>query len=131
MPKARHTRQHRSVEDKALLVRAVLGSKTVTEAAKEFGFQPSTAHDIWKQYQENGTVEDLPQTGQPPKLDDRGERQLVQMARRNRRTPFQQLGNQTTPPTSKDIVRQVLQRHGYVQCVSKKLLFLTDDHKKA
>jgi transposase len=63
MPKAHHTRQHRSVEDKALLVGAVLGGKTVTEAAKEFGFRLSTAHDIWKRYQENGTVEDLPQTG--------------------------------------------------------------------
>jgi transposase len=76
-------KRHRSIEDKAILVGAIQGGQEVTAAASQFGFPLHTTQSIWAHYQTHGTVQPLPRKGRPRKLDNFGEKHIVDLAVRD------------------------------------------------
>ena len=109
-----HKYTQHSTEDKAELVGAIKAGKTPTVAGCLLGFDLSHACKIWRQYKETASIEDLPKSGWPPKLNRRARHDLVRFVRKNRRMPFTDLGNTTDPPISETTVHNYLQDAGYV-----------------
>ncbi|KAJ8516016.1 hypothetical protein ONZ45_g6641 [Pleurotus djamor] len=114
------------------LIGAIEAGNTVRKAAKLVGLPHSTAHDIYKKFQMTGSTTNLPRSGRPPILSDTGKRALVRNALKNRRKPFAELANETTPKVSTATVRNVLKSKGYHRRVARRVPYLspTQKHKR-
>src|SRR4051812_41753581 len=82
------------------LVGAILATGNVAAAARTVNMKYSTAHDIWKKYKKYGTTANCPRSGQPRKVTDSTVRQIVRIAKKSRRKPFREIGNEVVPNLS-------------------------------
>jgi transposase len=85
----------------------------------------STAHDIWKKYQKYGTTVNHPQSGHPRKVTDHTIHQMIRVAKKSCRKPFQEIGNEVEPKVSETTVRRVLAEQGFHRWVACKVPYLT------
>lgn len=122
--------QHSSAT-KNLFVGAVLGGQDIAEAARQFGLKHSTARSILKKYNATGTTENQPRSGRPTKLTDVDKRHIIREARKNRRAPFSEIGNQLGLKVNEITIRRVLHHAGYHRRVARKVPFLTKRHRQA
>nr|GAT45151.1 predicted protein [Mycena chlorophos] len=88
------------------VVGAVQAGKTIAEAARLEGMPDQTARDLIKKFDET-------------------ERQ----ARKNRRTPFKDIGNLVEPRLSQSSVRRALKERGYRRCVAQRVPFIKPHQK--
>ncbi|CAA7270967.1 unnamed protein product [Cyclocybe aegerita] len=128
-PKTERHQYPSSIKDK--FIGAVLTGTTVAKAARVFHIHDSAARYIWKKYKTTGSTENLPRSGCPHKLDNTVERHIIRIARRERRTPFTNIGNQLPSPVSGSTVRRVLRNAGYFRRVARKVPYLKKVHKRA
>ena len=91
----------------------------------------STARNIIKKFQRQGNTENAQHSGRPPKLTDADKRHLIRTARKQRRTPFAEIGNQLGLDVTNTTIRNVLKGAGYHRHVARKVPFLTQRHRKA
>ncbi|KAF9535922.1 hypothetical protein CPC08DRAFT_771860 [Agrocybe pediades] len=87
----RHKRPEVNEETKNHFVGGVVSELSICEAARRFGLKRSTAHNIWKKYEETGSVENLPQNVGPRK----------------------EIANTCNPKISVDTVCNILKKHNY------------------
>ena len=100
------------------------------ESAAKYGIKPSTASNLWTKYKNTGTTKNIPRSGRPPKLSDRGQRLVVRNCLKDRRKPFQQIAQDTGMNISEHIVRDVGVDAEYHQRVARKVPFLTALQKR-
>ena len=74
------------------------------ESAATYGIKPSTASNLWTKYNNTSTTKNIPCSGRPPKLSDRGKRLVVQNCLKDRRKPFQQVAQDTRMNISEHVV---------------------------
>ena len=123
-------RQH-SPATKNRLIGAVEAGESVAKAAARLGLSDSTARDIIKKFEKNGNTENEQRSGRPQKLTNADKRHLIRTARKQRRTPFAELGNQLRLNITDTTIRNVLKGAGYHRRVARKVPLLTKKHKKA
>jgi transposase len=121
--------QHNSPK-KNRLIGTILAGKTIQEAAELNNIPHSTAKKIWGKYRATGTTSNRPRSGRPPKVTEKTRRLLVWTARKNRRTPLKDIGNQMEPKLSGPTVARHLALDGYHRRVGRKVPFLTKGQKR-
>ena len=118
-------------DKKNQFIGAVLGGQSVHSAAKKYGIRKSTAQDIWTKWKKKGSTENLPRTGCPKKTTERMERSIIRESLASRRKLFCEIANAASPRISTSTIWNILRRKGYHCRVAKKLLYLTQAHKRA
>lgn len=113
------------------LVGAILHGENVSEVAANEGLPPSTLYTLRNKFLKTGSVSRQPGSGRPRTLDDRSERQLVKFAKKNRRVPFNLLGQNAVPTVSARTAKRVLDRHGLHRRKARKAPHLTPRKKEA
>ncbi len=101
------------------------------EAADLYNIPPSTACHLWKKFEQTGSTHALPQSGRPPIVTDRLERDIVRYSKANRRAPLREIGSAVPTRVSESTVRNVLSSKGIHRRRARKVVFLTERHKRA
>ena len=131
MHDAKTTRRQLSSVKKNRLIGAVLGGQSVARAARLFDIKDSTARSIMKKYYETGDAENRPRSGRPPKLTEYDRRHIIRTAKKERRTPFAEIGNQLGLRVGETTIRRVLNAVGFHRRVARKVPFLSKLHMHA
>lgn len=95
-------------------------------AARDHDVKYRTAHNIIRKYQDSGSTTNKPRPGCPPIFSAPEKAQIVDLAVRNRRKPFRDIGNEITPAVSSSTVARVVAEEGYGRRVARKVQFLTE-----
>jgi transposase len=111
-----------TLEQRTQVVTLKRSGKSWTEVLQvirdKFGWSPvrRTCLYLWKKYKKTGSVEDLPRSGRPRKLDVREERKLRRCAIANRKYTLQELANDLKASTGKSLSKasaaSVLKKYG-------------------
>ena len=72
------TRIQHDTPTKNKFIGAMEATGKLQESAAKYGIKPSTALNLWTKYKNMGTTKNLPCSGHPPKLSDRGQWLVVQ-----------------------------------------------------
>ncbi|CAK5268436.1 unnamed protein product [Mycena citricolor] len=130
MPRATTHPRH-SEEVKNQFVGAMVAQPNLKNHSAAFGIPYHTARKIWKKYKERGTVENIPSSGHPRTVTPQVARKVKKLARDHCRMPFEEVGNQISPPISARSVGRVLEAEGMHRRVARVVPYLTDEHKAA
>lgn len=87
---------------------SVVAGLSVHQAGKQYGICKSTTQDMWKKWQKTGSTENLPRTGHIKKTTECIEHLIVCESLSNRRKPFCEIANATTPRISTSTVQNVM-----------------------
>lgn len=129
---AKHTTRHQHPSaTKDQFIGAVTAGENIVQAARRYSLPDSTARDIIKKFQQTGSTENLPRSGRPQKLTDADKRQLIRTARKERRTPLAEIGNELGFDVSDTTIRHVLSSAGYHRRVARKVPYLNKRHRAA
>ena len=93
-------RKEMTTEQKEIAVRMINDGQSQRKIAKLFGVSQSGISKFVKRFKERESVENITRSGRPLKGGKRSDRQIVRVARTNRRTPLAELTcivNQTLP----------------------------------
>ena len=74
------------------------------ESAATYGIKPSTALNLWTKYKNTSTTKNIPRSGHPPKLSDRGKWLVVRNCLKDCHKPFQQVAQDTGMNISEHVV---------------------------
>ena len=83
---------------------AIYSGKNVTAAAHQENIPLSTAYDLAKKYKQTGSTHALRRSGRPPKLSDRDERNVIQVAYQNRCKSYLEVQSLIRPTVSETTV---------------------------
>lgn len=122
---------HHDSPRKNRFIGAVQSGTKQGAAADLYGIPQSTASRLWKKYRETGSTHALPQSGQPRIVTERLERDIVRYSKAHHRAPLQEIASMIPTQVSKTTVRNVLHRKGMHRRRARKVVFLTEKHKKA
>ena len=74
------------------------------ESAATYGIKLSTVSNLWTKYKNTSTTKNIPRSGRPPKLSDRGQQLVVRNCLKDRCKPFQQVAQDTGMNISEHVV---------------------------
>ncbi|PPR07123.1 hypothetical protein CVT26_012771 [Gymnopilus dilepis] len=100
------------------------------EAGRKENVKPRVAQYVVQHYKERGTTANKPRTGRPSKLTEYDKREIVRVARKNRRMPLAEITNNIATKVSVATVRRVLAARGYHRRVAKRVPFINHKHKQ-
>jgi hypothetical protein len=95
---------HYDTPTKNRFVGAVENGAKQCEAAKFYGILPSVANRIWKKFRKTGSTHALPQSGRPPIVTDRLEREIVRYSKGHRRAPLQEISSAVSTRVSESTI---------------------------
>ena len=104
--------QHSSSK-KNRLVEIIQAGKTISEAAKLSGIPYRTVKKVWAKFRKTGSTSNRSRSGRPSKVTDRTRRELIRMARNNRKMLFQKMETLVKPQLSMSTVRDHLAKENY------------------
>ena len=125
------TRVQLEEDKKNQFIGAALGGQSVHPAAKKYGIHKSMAQDIWTKWEKKGSTENLPRTGHPKKTTEHMEHSIIRESLASQWKPFCEIANAASPRISTSTIRNVLRQKGYHCHVARKVLYLTQAHKRA
>jgi len=70
-----------STEIRSRVIDMIKGGNSQRDVAKQLSISRRAVQNTWKKYLQNGTTDDLPKSGRPPKNDERSERRLVRLSK--------------------------------------------------
>lgn len=109
----------------------VLAGKSVRSAAKDYGIKQTTAHDLFRKYQQTGNTHRRAGSGRPKQISPRTERRVRYLALRDRRMAYRDVGKLVNPPISADSVRRIMAKAGYQRRKARTVFYLTAVHRAA
>jgi len=110
---------------------SVQSGLSVSEAARRHDIPQRTANTLWHKFLETGSTHARQRSGRPSKVTDRLTRHVVQYSKKHRREPLRNIGLAMTPQISTSTVRRVLDRVGRHRRKARKVVYLTEAHRKA
>ena len=131
MPKNNTSQSQVDTPTKNRIIGYANATGNAAEAGRKENVDPRTAQRIYKKFQKTGSTTRKRGSGRPMKLNDRGRREIVRNARKNRRMGLQELRNEATATVSTSTIRRVLAAEGYHRRVARKVPYLTKAHKRA
>ncbi|KAJ3743631.1 hypothetical protein DFH05DRAFT_1234762 [Lentinula detonsa] len=100
------SRTQHSSPKKNRLIGAIQAGKTIPQAAELTGIPHGSAKKIWAQYKKTGSTSNCRRSGRPKKIDERMGREIVREVQKNRRKPFQEIGNELEPKKDQKVKRK-------------------------
>jgi hypothetical protein len=80
-----------------------------------------TAQRLWEKFQDTGSTANCPCSGCPATFSTPEKSIIVNYATENRRKPFRDIGNETTPHVSDSTIQRVLADEGYHRHIARKV----------
>ncbi|KAH7031777.1 Homeodomain-like protein [Linnemannia elongata] len=99
-----------SIGEQGEIVGMWKSGRTPAEIARSVGQSRATVGNVIKRYRERGNYEPRKSPGRPKKLDARAVRQVVSIAKRNRRSTLTDITNQLPVEVSRSTVMRTLHR---------------------
>ncbi|KAF5365709.1 hypothetical protein D9758_003123 [Tetrapyrgos nigripes] len=121
--------QHSSLK-KNRLVSAIQAGKTIKEAAEMANIPHGTAKKIWDRFCKTGSTKNLPCSGHPSKVSDHTKREMVRVAKKDRKMPFREIGNLMEPVLSASTVGNHLAEENYHRRVVRTVPYLKRDQRQ-
>lgn len=131
MKNPKTTRRQIPSHTKNQIIGFLEGGKSVAEAHRAYDVSESTIRSIWNKYKITGSAENRQRSGRPPVLTAADKRHMFRTARKQRRTPFAEVGNQLGLQASESTIRRALKHEGYRCCVARKVPYLKKHHRIA
>ena len=125
------TRVQLEEDKKNQFIGAVSGGQLVCSAVKKYGIQKSIAQNIWTKWKKKRSTENFPCTGHPKKTIEHMEHSIIRESLASRQKPFCKIANTASPRISTSTIQNILRQKGYYHCVTKKVPYLTQAHKRA
>lgn len=111
------------------LIGAIIATGKIAQSARQVGMPVTSAQYIWSNFKKKRTTANHHRSGRPPILTDRDKRHIEQVARKSRRKPFREIGNELDPPVSETTIRNVLRARGYHRRIARRVPYLTKMQK--
>ena len=121
----RKRNENLSPEVRAAIWASVEAGEKKTDIARRFNVDRSTVDRTMKRFSERHDFKSRPRSGGPRSLSDRGERYLVQLARRFPNVTWKTLLQLEGNSVSESTARKILRRHHIRKCRSKRRPKLT------
>jgi len=123
-----------SLEQRKLVLQLHLEGKTYKETADLLEMKPNTVGDIVRRFKNEGRVEYIKQKGQPKKLTDREEAEIVRKVKKNPRLSAPELKAELFADHGKTVsaqtVRRTIKKQGYNGRVARKKPLLSERNRK-
>lgn len=122
--------RHHDTPKKNRLVGAIQAGKTICQASEMTDIPLGTAKKIWRKFCHTGSTHRRHGSGRPSKVTKNMKRKLIRTVQKNRRMPFDEVGNQIEPHLSATTVRDHLAQEGYHRRVARMVPYLTALQKR-
>lgn len=123
-----------SSDVKQIIVDLMLQGRKASEIAEMFDINRSTVGRIWEKFKSNESVENKQRSGRPRLVDERGDRQLFRLLKRNRRQSLCDLTNEFNKVTPTKVSKRTVQRRlhsaGYKNRKIRKAITLSEVNRK-
>ena len=116
-------------EDKGKIL-AYLEEMSAEKIAKKMGRDPTTIRRFIAKYQKTGKIENLPQSGRPPALNNYQKNTLLQKAKKERRKPLHEIVDDLKLNCSLTTARRILHNNGIRGYIAAKKPFVSEKHAK-
>ncbi|KAF5333764.1 hypothetical protein D9758_016585 [Tetrapyrgos nigripes] len=123
------TRIQHDTPKKNRLVGVIQAGKTIAQAAELIDMPFGTAKGVWARFRKTGSTKNRPCSGRPSKVSDSLRRQVVRLARKDRKMPFREIGNLVEPQLSATTVGDHLAQENYHRRVARKVVLLKKTQK--
>src|SRR5881398_1780045 len=126
------TRSHTLLtnEDKGKIL-AYIEDMSAEQVARKMERDPTTIRRFIAKYQSTGKIQNLPQSGRPPALNNQQKDALLQTATKERRKPPHEIISDLNLNCSVHTAGRVLHNSGIHSYVAAKKPFVSEDHAKA
>lgn len=112
------------------LVGSALSESSNHEAAYILGIKSRTADRIVKKYYETGSVVQHSGSRRKPIVTAWMRRYMIDLAKKNRRMKFKDIGKQLNPKISASLGWRILKAAGFARKKARKVIYLTEEQKK-
>jgi len=129
MASPKTSRRQLPADIKNKLIGAIDAGESVAKAARHYHINENSACSIVKKYNSTGSTKNLPCSGRPLKMAEGDKCLIVQAARKQCYTPFDEITNDLGLDVSEQIVQNVLRQEGYHRHIARKVPFLTQHHR--
>jgi len=129
MAQTKPSRRQVPTSKKNQIIGFLEAEKNFAKASRKYDVHEDTIRKFWNKYKITGSAENRPRTGRPPKLTPADKRHLIRTARKQRRTPLGEIGNQLGLDVSETTIRAALKHEGYHRCVARKVPYLKKHHR--
>ena len=84
---------------------------TIRKVSEIFGIPPTTISSVKKSIEERGSVENIRQSGRPPKVSDRHYRRLERLVKMNRGESLIEITNKFNENIDQSVAKLTVQLH--------------------